>query len=350
MSGAMNVRAMKVVLWASSLGVVASLGAFVVETLQRWPEVQAMLGQDPARQRAALRDDVADVPRTPRRDLVAQERVDAVFTALDWLGWPPPEPEPEPDPGPDAAPPVVAVADLLRVEYLQRDVRRPERSLAYVRFTDPALKGPRAGRASTTKLRVGDRLPAPYGSVRLARVEADVAVFGFDGERADERVPLAELDLGVGALIVVVPEGQRARVPRDAATPVHIAGELEPPPGRTMRVGESHVRIGLVDAAEIARDYPVILTRDVSHRRWRDPRTRRYGGVQVTHVEPGSVAETHGLQAGDVYKSINGTPVTSSAEIIQYVKNHAGTTSVWEVVVERQGLEQVLVFESPVSP
>ena len=60
-------------------------------------------------------------------------------------------------------------------------------------------------------------------------------------------------------------------------------------------------------------------------------------------------AETseHGGQDGDIIKSINGHPVTSTAEAITYVKNNEDKYNVWEVVVENKGKSRTVTYESP---
>ena len=83
------------------------------------------------------------------------------------------------------------------------------------------------------------------------------------------------------------------------------------------------------------------------YRQWRDPSTGKYAGVELTEVQPGSLAAAHGAETGDVIKSINGHPVTSVQEAVSYVKNNSETTSVWEVVVVNQGKERTVIYESP---
>jgi S1-C subfamily serine protease len=49
--------------------------------------------------------------------------------------------------------------------------------------------------------------------------------------------------------------------------------------------------------------------------------------------------------AGDIIRSINGEPVTSTNEAISYVKTHADVTTHWVAVVERQGKEITLTYD-----
>ena len=79
----------------------------------------------------------------------------------------------------------------------------------------------------------------------------------------------------------------------------------------------------------------------------RDPRTGRKDGIQVLDVQPDSVAAQHGLSNGDVIKSINGHKVTSVSGAIKYVKANANTTPTWVAVLERQGRDVTIIYNSP---
>lgn len=358
----MNLTSFKALLWLGSLALGGYLGWFLYETIQRWPEVNQMLWQDEARQREALEDNVEEQPEAARRDLVDYARVSATFHDLDWNGVPPPPPVVDlPEETTPVERPPTPVADLLNVLYLQKDTRRPERSLAYVRYTDSEIlrtvnaarssgggRGGSSGAGSSAKLKVGDALPAPYDYVRLEAVEANEAIFSFDDEEREvETVATLEFERGESGYIVRVEDGEVARVPEvDQLIPVNDTPVAFVPESTTL-IGENRYAIGTDDAETWQRDYAQILTTEVRHRQWRDPQTGKYAGVQITDVVPGGIAAAHGAQQGDIIKSINGTPVTSVPEAIQYVKNNSDSTTVWEVVVESQGVERVVVYESP---
>ncbi|MGI8936827.1 MAG: S1C family serine protease, partial [Iamia sp.] len=59
-------------------------------------------------------------------------------------------------------------------------------------------------------------------------------------------------------------------------------------------------------------------------------------GAQVMQVEPGGPGEEADLQAGDVVTSIDGDPITSSADLVAAVRSREPGTSV-ELGISRQG-------------
>ena len=68
----------------------------------------------------------------------------------------------------------------------------------------------------------------------------------------------------------------------------------------------------------------------------------RAEGVTATEVVPGSAAAAAGIQRGDVLLAVNGAPVMSPAEVIEYQhRSHAGTRLAYTLVRlgTRQGLE-----------
>ena len=79
----------------------------------------------------------------------------------------------------------------------------------------------------------------------------------------------------------------------------------------------------------------------------RDPRTGKFDGIEIQSVQAGGIAARHGAKEGDIIKSINGHPVTSSSEAITFVKNNQESTSTWIVVVENKGRERTVTYESP---
>ena len=58
--------------------------------------------------------------------------------------------------------------------------------------------------------------------------------------------------------------------------------------------------------------------------------------LRVDTVPPGSLLAQHGLQDGDVLVSVNGQPMSTKSEVVDYVKSHK-STYLFEVVVQRHG-------------
>jgi regulator of sigma E protease len=65
--------------------------------------------------------------------------------------------------------------------------------------------------------------------------------------------------------------------------------------------------------------------------------TAATGDVRVDQVAAGSPAEKAGIQVGDVVRSIDGRPVTRSADLVNYVRQKAQTESEVTLEIERNG-------------
>jgi regulator of sigma E protease len=61
------------------------------------------------------------------------------------------------------------------------------------------------------------------------------------------------------------------------------------------------------------------------------------GDVKVDQVAVGSPAEKTGLQVGDIVRSIDGRPITRSADLVNYVRQKARTESEVTLEIERNG-------------
>ncbi|MDE0897356.1 MAG: PDZ domain-containing protein, partial [Planctomycetota bacterium] len=70
-------------------------------------------------------------------------------------------------------------------------------------------------------------------------------------------------------------------------------------------------------------------------------------GIEITKVPAGSMAAKHGAKEGDIIKSVNGHPVTTTQEAIKYAQNNAEKYTTWEILVENQGVERTVYYEVP---
>lgn len=340
----MNISQLKLVAWLAAGVLTLGLSAYVVLFIQRLPELEAPL--DMNRIRATL-EDVPPV-ETKTDELIAYEDVKKLFheTGLNWTGkLPPPPPDPRKEEEVVKVIPKVAVADLVKVLMLQVDRVDASQSKAFVKYLPKAQVPP--AKIGGVPLRVGDRLLEPHDHVRVEAIEVDGVVFAFDDE-AREKETLAPEEFDTESLIVSVgPDGVATMpskgIPRGTPRPRETAKQ-------TFEYQPNHFRIGTEDAANFEQNYTRILTEEVSHQRHRDPRTGRYDGVELTEVRPGGTAEKHGAQAGDIIKSINGHPVTSVPEAINFAKVNAGKYSKWDVLIERRGREMTITYDSPPAP
>jgi hypothetical protein len=349
----MNIGQVKIFSWSAAGLLTACLGLYVfffwrdLETKRRLPDaakVQAVLeAVEPVQAKAA--------------DLVAYEDVRRLYLPscekckgdpncrhLNWTGKPPPPPPSTTGPAVDEKPPRVTAADLVKILMVKVDTTDAAQSAVYLKYRSKAAVLNTGTGGVIPPLHEGDHLAAPHQGVRLASITAQGVVFAFDEEgREDETVSPDEFALGT-TIVQVMEEGGLmlpaiGAIPRASAAPWR--------PTKTTAFGQNRWMLGTDDVAYANDNYAKILADDVRTARHQDPRTGKYDGVELKAVTPGSFAERHGAQEGDVVKSINGHPVTSVQEAISYAKMNANQFTTWEIVVERNGRLQTFYYHSP---
>lgn len=346
----MTLSTLKFFLWLITAGLGSGLGYIIWEVKTKQADWEAAGPTSEEMHRVCTVDEIDEVTRI---DLVSTGDLQRVYhlppTGMDWRGEPPPPPpvEVQEETGPVVVP-KTPVADLLNVIFIRVRTSRPERSIVYIKYTDQRLAAAvaRPGAEPTATLKQGDHLPAPFDYVRVEEIQTTGVLFAFDDdeEREHELVEPGTMDQ-ISSIVPAPPGG--AILPEDnTAAQIPISGDVWRPE-RTTLIGDSSYQLGVDDVADFGERYSEIITSEVRHGRWRDPQTGRWAGVQLYDVEGGGIIASHGGQSGDVIKSINGHPVTSASEAITYVKNNSETTSQWDVVVLRQGVEETLTFYSP---
>jgi C-terminal processing protease CtpA/Prc len=108
-------------------------------------------------------------------------------------------------------------------------------------------------------------------------------------------------------------------------------------PEHTLRVGPNTYKVGTEDAQYIGEHFDDILANQMRVEPHRDPRTGKRDGLELKEVKPDSVAAQHGAKSGDVIKAINGHPVKSQQEAIQFIKSNAKLYDKWEVLIDNMG-------------
>ena len=190
---------------------------------------------------------------------------------------------------------------------------------------------------------IGDHLDGKRSNVWIAAIGEQAVEFAFDDE-GREHESLEPKEFPQTTLI--------GRL--DGTSPVPQAGPRFPQvqnrslATKTARVAPNVYRMGTEDAAYLDQNYDDILAQ-VRTRRWRDPGTGKYAGIQIMDVPAGSFAAQHGAMAGDIIKSINGYPVTSPQEAITFAKNNANQYSKWEIEVENKGRTRFVTYIPPKS-
>lgn len=337
----MNISTAKSLIWIASLGVSGYLGYYVFD----FYKARDVLAQPvPQKDILAVLDSVAK-PEVQRSGGVAYDAVMNVFHEMDWTGKPPP-PKPINEGPKSEVQKVVPVGSLLKVLAISVNTFEPEKSLAIVRYVDQSIVGASPKREDTT-LRPDERLPGKYKNIRVEAITAEGVVFAFDDEaRAKETLTPPEYQSTKNLAIVVVGEGG-AILPQRNSLIQRVENARPFSPGETVLIRKNEYQVGTKALENLDQDYATILSRDLRYSAYRNPRTGTVEGIKVNYVAPNSLPAQHGLQEGEVLKSINGHAVTSVNDAVAYVKANAGTTDTWVAVFVQQGREFTRTYHSP---
>ena len=375
----MNVSQIKALTWLTAAGLGGLLGWTIYDRLPefRQPGDTAWAQQEKAEK---ILNSVS-LPEEAAQDLVPQAKIQEHFLDLNWTGRviQAPVAVVEEEKAPEK-PPEVPVADLVRILWIQEERLAPQRSQFYLLYkpasgvkagtarassgaaSPPQATAARGARGAPTALatgtgsptdsvdamryyRVGDHLLPPLEFIRVEKISAaDGVTFAFEGsERSPETVLMQDVDPLEGLLVRTTREGA-VRPERREGVPT---GDRRVAFGeRTTRVGENAYRLGLQDMEDIGQNYPSIISSEISHRSYVNPKTKE-PGILLSKVQQGGFVWRHGGREGDIVKSVNGHPVGSLQEAITFAKNNSEVYTTWHVVVENMGQERTVTIESP---
>ncbi|HEV8111286.1 MAG TPA: PDZ domain-containing protein [Planctomycetota bacterium] len=347
----MNIGQIKILSWGAAGLLTTGLGLYVavfvrdLESKRKPP--------DAAKIQAAL--EAAEPAKPKAADLVPYEDIRRLFLPscehckenphcrhLNWTGKPPPPPAAPTNPDVDVKPPVVAIAELVRIGMIQADLSDSKLSRVWLKYRPKASVQNNAP-AGGFLLREGDHLVSPYQYARIETINSQAVVFAFDdANREAETITPDEFDLK-STIVQVDPDGvimpKITGIPRGSQMPWR--------PNKTTEFGQNKFMLGLEDVAYANDNYAKILAEDIRTGRHQDARTGKYDGIEIQAVSAGSFAERHGAQEGDIIKSVNGHPVTSVQDAINYAKMNANQFTTWEIVIERNGKLQTFYYHSP---
>ena len=336
----MNISGVTNLIWLGSILAGGYLGYFLYDFKQNEGELMKYVDNEVYLE--ALQNNIV-VPEIEELREYDFDVVKSVFHEMNWTGEPPKKPvvveKPTEKPKPVQKKPV---KDILTVMYMRAATFDPASSQAHVLYKDPQIN---TVDGKTETLLIGDHLPKPHESIVIQDITAKGVLFAFEGDEERE------------------PELLRVPVVDDGLTIVEVGpdGEIKPPtlggigvvkeapayrPENTVLVRKDYYLIGTNDAAKFNVDYASIIAQ-VDHARHRDPVTRQYDGIEIKSVPSNSIAAAHGVKSGDVIKSINGHPVTSPQEAIQYAKNNSDKYTTWEIVIENKGVLRTVTYETP---
>ena len=347
----MNIGQIKVLCWGSagllSAGLALYVGLFVKDLEKR--------RTPPDPNQIAKELDKAEAVKAKSADLVAYDDVRRLYLPqcdkckelgvrcrhLNWTGRPPPPPPEKGSNGEPSKPPVVAMSELVKIQYCQVDLSDRKLNRVWLKYRPKAaVQNTAAGGGFW--LKEGDHLAAPHDYARIEKIDSQAVHFSFDDGREEEKIYPDEFDMKT--TIVQVDQDGVIR-PKLGGVP---KGDVKPwQPARTTAFGTNRFMLGTDDMAYANENYPKILADEIRTGRHQDPRTGKYDGIEVQSVTPNSFAERHGAEEGDVIKSINGHPVTSVQEAISYAKMNANQFTTWEIVVDRNGKLQTFYYQSP---
>jgi len=331
----MNVSSIKALCWLTSSALLAGLGLFVHDFFQTREQRSNPWDHEHAQEVLNRREEVTI---ETQRSIEYTDEVKPAWIGLNWTGKEPPKPviKEAVDEGPKG-PVYIPVADLLAVSLIRYDTIVPEESSVLVFY-----KGGWTQEESQV-LKPGDTLPAPNDFVKLVAVTIDTAEFAFEGESMEgrENEQLGPSRVTEGDLLALLNAGASAERPQQRIVQQGSWNTAE-----TKQVGPNRWILGYEDVDYLNENFSEVLVRDIKHRTHYDRNGKR-AGIELTSVRSNSIAARHGAQEGDVVISINGKPVNSAQEAINYAKNNADKYSTWEVVVENLGSQRTLIFESP---
>ena len=332
-----NVGTLKTLSYLTSFGLLGGIGYSLYDYYEHGQHENYF---DRERAKKVLNGVKEPVPAVAR-GLNYQEDIKPAIVDANWTGAPPPPP-PEPK-GPESLEPVeqpvIPVDDILDVIGIIAASDDPASSRCLVRMVGaPSPSG------SDFWLYIGDDLPEPHNNIAILSIKAEEVSFSFED---DEREPESIRPHARSSNSMIVKADENGVV---APLRPSLVGSASSAPGdvtplRTVKQ-KGQYYVGTEDASSFANNYDQILSRDISSETYYDKDGKR-AGIKITRVESDSIAAQHGMQSGDIIKSVNGYPVNSKQEAIAFAKKNSDRYEIWQVEVENMGRTRTEVYHSP---
>ncbi len=333
----MNVGTLKTVSYLTSFGLLGGIGYSLYDYYEKGQHEQYF-----DRDRAGQVLNGVQKPEPPTaKGLSYKDDIMPAIVGFDWTGAPPPPPVDPDEPGPveETETPVTPVDEILDVIAIIAASDDPAECSCLIR-----LVGVPTTEASDFLLHVGDTLPAPHSDIAILDIKPQHVTFSFsDNDREAESLrPHARSS-----------QSMIAKAGKDGIIaplrPTLVAGESASAPA-TARFKTEKIRgqyyMGTDDAERFAQNYDQILSRDISSETHYDKDGKR-AGIKIKRVSKDSIAAQHGMQDGDIIKSINGHAVNSKQEAISFAKKNKDRYKIWQVEVENLGRTRTEVYHSP---
>ena len=248
------------------------------------------------------------------------------------------KPKPVTEAGPETVetPEVETLDSILAVSWIFKsdDPRESRVRLSYK--DDPMDEEPHTFTLGILS-REGDPLRPPYDKEpyngKILKIEADRVTFSFKGKDVVLTPPFAGED-----------EGERLKGTGAPSLPSKIVRTAPPPPPETKEVEPGHWLLSLEETKYVRKSWEQELNR-MTVSSVKNPRTGKTE-LKLADLKPDSLAARRGFQKGDTLISINGYPIHSKAQAINYVKEHPDLGT-YEVKIERMGKVITKVFQVP---
>jgi hypothetical protein len=340
----MNTAQQKLVVWSVTGLLGTGMVAYLALSLTKREEWNK---QVPVDRMASVLSKVPEVDEQ-KDTVLAASAVERGLKQLDWTGKPPPErpvEQIETPKGVDA--PRELVRDLIQIRAIRYDGANPAASEVVFKYKSTAMVVAPSYSDGTYLKRQGDRLDGRLNQIEISAIYPGNVEFRFTNEAEREKELVAPTPFSLTKHYAYIGEGQ-APVSRASSVDAFVARRPDAPPeAQTVQISPTKYRVGLEDAQEINDNFAEIMTTEVSIDRHRDPKTKRFDGIEIKQVKPGSIAARHGVQEGDVIKAINGNPVSSKEEAIVFVKNNKDKYDAWEVEIWNKGQTRTVTYYSP---
>jgi hypothetical protein len=330
----MNVAAIKLACWLTTIGIAFALAAFVYDFHGRRPEFQKKLDDDYII--GVLTS--TKPPETVRVDHLESADIQRAIQSLNWTGRVATVAAPVETQGPVVTP-RVSIKDILTILLIQVDTDDAAASRIFIRL----LKPPPPPKSPDSTLATGAALPAPYEYVSVGEIRVDGVEFVYDDGEVERLKPQGRRDAPL--VVGIGDDGVRYPIERTIDIPVVDGGPFRPE--QTTLFRQNYYIRGTEDADYLAENYPTVLTNDLRYKTYVDPKTGRRSGIEIQSVRGGSVAERHGAQQGDIVLSINGHPVSSDQEAMSFVRNNQDKYTTWDVEILRLGRMINPTFQNP---
>jgi hypothetical protein len=240
-----------------------------------------------------------------------------------------PTPPPPPEQPVQKLPELGTIAKVNLVFYSTDPVSR------FIALSYPAEKGAEAaGKTRRLHLSEGDPLRPPYDEAPYNGRVVSIGMQEVTFQWGDGEVVLTP-KLGTG--------GEGVPLSRfEVAEYEDLVGKVPDAPVQSVELKPGQWLMGTQDIEQLSKDPQNFLTEQVNDKTITMPDGGR-SQLEITHVEPGSVAAKYGAQPNDRIISVNGIPMNSVAGAVGWFKQNSGLPT-YEIVYERVGQQKTLTI------